>query len=191
MARRGGRLAKSPTILTHWDRGWLTGVATGSGKYSLCIHDFAVETMCIPIRRHGLGKMRLSRENYFATQTIYYPGFTIGGFAEPAGAIATLVLTLLTPRDNAAFVWTLASCLALAAVHVVYWTVTHPVNQVWMSSVSSGGAARRFFSSGTIASDDHWEQLRDRWERSHVIRAALAVIGFISLAIGVVLRNGS
>jgi len=25
------------------------------------------------------GKMRLSKENHIATQTIYYPGFTIGG----------------------------------------------------------------------------------------------------------------
>jgi hypothetical protein len=28
------------------------------------------------------GKMRLCKESYVKTQTIYYPGFTIGGLAE-------------------------------------------------------------------------------------------------------------
>jgi hypothetical protein len=35
------------------------------------------------------GKMRLTKEIYFAMQPIYYPGFTIGGFAEPASLILT------------------------------------------------------------------------------------------------------
>jgi hypothetical protein len=36
------------------------------------------------------GKMRLSRESYFATQSIYYPGFTIGGFGEVLAVVATI-----------------------------------------------------------------------------------------------------
>jgi hypothetical protein len=44
------------------------------------------------------GKMRLDRETYIAVQSIYYPGFTIGGlFGEGVGMIATLVLLLSTP----------------------------------------------------------------------------------------------
>src|SRR5215469_6362322 len=91
------------------------------------------------------GKMRLSRDNYIATQTIYYPGFSIGGFTEPVGVLATLVLTLLTPRDSPAFFWTLAAFVAITAMHLVYWLVTHPVNWFWMTSVASG-VAGRFFS---------------------------------------------
>ena len=29
------------------------------------------------------GKLKLSKDEYLATQRIYYPGFTIGGAAEP------------------------------------------------------------------------------------------------------------
>ena len=36
------------------------------------------------------GKMRLDKDIYLAAQTIYYPGFTIGGAAEPLNIIATL-----------------------------------------------------------------------------------------------------
>jgi hypothetical protein len=49
------------------------------------------------------GKMRLTREAYLATQTIYYPGFTIGGFGEALGLVATLLLLLLIPRSSPAF----------------------------------------------------------------------------------------
>jgi hypothetical protein len=34
------------------------------------------------------GKMRLGKDDYLRVQEIYYPGFTIGGVAEPAGVIA-------------------------------------------------------------------------------------------------------
>src|SRR5262252_5799310 len=43
------------------------------------------------------GKRRLSRDTYFAVQTIYYPGFTIGGaFGEPLAIVATLLTVLIT-----------------------------------------------------------------------------------------------
>jgi len=54
------------------------------------------------------GKMRLSKENYIATQTIYYPGFTVGGIGEGASMLTTLVLLALTPINSQAFWWTLA-----------------------------------------------------------------------------------
>jgi hypothetical protein len=47
------------------------------------------------------GKLRLDREQYFAVQTIYYPGFTIGGGAEILG-ILVLAWLLCTLRPSAA-----------------------------------------------------------------------------------------
>jgi len=35
------------------------------------------------------------------------------------------------------------------------------------------------------ASDDDWRALRNRWEYSHVLRAALACFSFVCLAVGV------
>lgn len=32
------------------------------------------------------GKLRLSKEAYFTTQSIYYPGFTLGGMVGEGGA---------------------------------------------------------------------------------------------------------
>jgi hypothetical protein len=49
------------------------------------------------------GKMRLTKEAYYAMQPIYYPGFTIGGFAEPGGAVLTIILLFVTPFGSAAF----------------------------------------------------------------------------------------
>ena len=42
----------------------------------------------VPAVAHALelpGKMRLTEDQYFATQRIYYPGFTFAGIAEPFG----------------------------------------------------------------------------------------------------------
>ncbi|WNZ25833.1 hypothetical protein HJG54_25350 [Leptolyngbya sp. NK1-12] len=50
------------------------------------------------------GKMRLSKEAYFATQPIYYPGFTIArGVGEFGGLIAAIALLLFTPVGSLTF----------------------------------------------------------------------------------------
>ena len=36
------------------------------------------------------GKLRLTEQTYRAVQTIYYPGFFLGGLAEPLGLISLL-----------------------------------------------------------------------------------------------------
>ena len=57
------------------------------------------------------GKRRLAKEQYLAVQTIYYPGFTVGGFAEPLGLLCLLVLLVLTPAGGKAF-WLTAGAFA-------------------------------------------------------------------------------
>jgi hypothetical protein len=49
------------------------------------------------------GKMRLRQNTYFAVQTIYYPGFTVVGLAEPLSLIATLANLLLSPAGSGRF----------------------------------------------------------------------------------------
>ena len=59
------------------------------------------------------GKRRLTKEEYFAIQQIYYPGFTFGGLVgEFGGLVTTFLLTVLTPIDDAPFWWTAGSCLS-------------------------------------------------------------------------------
>src|SRR5215831_15327393 len=115
------------------------------------------------------GKLRLDQQTYLAVQTIYYPGFTIGGIGEPLAIIATLILVLTTPRDHAAFWWLLVSLLAVAGMQVVFWLVTQPVNRFWLKNERLGTAGAKFFSvdRGTKSAQSErgnkdWENLRDR-----------------------------
>jgi hypothetical protein len=138
------------------------------------------------------GKMRLDMKTYKAVQSIYYPGFTYGGFAEGLGMVATLVLLLLTPISHSAFWWTLTAFVALVTMHAVYWVITHPVNKFWLRDTRLEGFGEKFFSSypmkqGAASEEgsDGWRKLRDRWEYSHAVRAVLAVIALIALIVAV------
>jgi hypothetical protein len=129
------------------------------------------------------GKMRLSKEVYLAVQPIYYPGFTIGGAAEPLGILALGALLFLH-TDGTRFWLTLGALVTLTAVHLAYWLLTHPVNNFWLRETELKGAGKGFFGSdplkrGKARHDADWTDLRNRWERSHVLRATLS---FASLA---------
>jgi len=131
------------------------------------------------------GKMRLDKDTYLAVQKIYYPGFTIGGIAEPLGIIALVALLALTPYASTRFWWTLAALLALTATHAIYWFVTHPVNLVWTKELPLTGIGATFFSlfAGEVRGDR--SRLRDIWEYSHVARSVLATLSFVFLLIAV------
>jgi hypothetical protein len=129
------------------------------------------------------GKMRLGKETYLEVQKVYYPGFTVGGAAEPVGILALLTLLALTPFGGGRFWWTLAALLALTAAHAVYWLVTHPVNTVWTRDIPLTGFGAAFFSLFTGDLPRDWSKLRDTWEYSHVARSVLAMLSFIFLAI--------
>jgi hypothetical protein len=137
------------------------------------------------------GKLRLSREQYLATQPIYYPGFTIGGMAEPVGMLVILGLMLVTPTGGTGF-WLLAAALAaLIASHAAYWLLTHPVNNFWLRDTRLQGAGATFFSFGSrtgTAAAEGWMDLRDRWEFSHVVRAVLSMTSLILLTAAVAAR---
>jgi hypothetical protein len=133
------------------------------------------------------GKLRLSKDEYLAVQPIYYPGFTIGGAAEPLAIVATLSLMLMTPQRTA-FWLTAVALAALAVMHACYWLLTHPVNNFWLKDVKLSGAGAAFFGAGTggLGGDaPDWTALRDRWEYSHVVRAALGLIALTLLAAAV------
>lgn len=142
------------------------------------------------------GKMRLDRRTYVATQAIYYPGFTIAGFAEVLAIVAAGVLLLVSPRTRTTSWLEVAAFGALVALHATYWLMTHQVNKFWLKDEKLTGFGREFFSvgspaaesQGTADQDQVWRRCRDRWELSHAIRAAFGVIAFLlllfSLAMG-------
>ncbi|UCI06665.1 anthrone oxygenase family protein [Mesorhizobium sp. B1-1-8] len=136
------------------------------------------------------GKMRLEENTYRAVQRIYYPGFTIGGAAEPLSVVATGLLLVLTPSGTVAFWLVLTAFVAMLATVAVYWLAVHPVNKYWMEgqAVSTSGAV--FFGAGSTpeSRQPKWTEFRDRWERSHVARAILTSVGLLALVISLVVR---
>jgi hypothetical protein len=136
------------------------------------------------------GKMRLSRDQYLAVQPIYYPGFSIGGAAEPFAIVLLFVLLVMTPFGSTGFWLEAAAFAALAAMHATYWLLTHPVNNFWLKDVQLKGVGAGFFSFNPLAREGadaatDWSHLRDRWEMSHVVRAALGVASLILLVIAI------
>ncbi|WP_307968263.1 hypothetical protein [Sinorhizobium medicae] len=70
------------------------------------------------------GKLRLPKDQYLAIQAIYYPGFTIGGVAEPLSLLFTAALLVLMPRGTPAFWMTVGALIGLLAMHATYWILT-------------------------------------------------------------------
>jgi hypothetical protein len=90
------------------------------------------------------GKLRLDRDTYLKVQTIYYPGFTIGGISEPLAALALLMLLFMTQTGTAAFWLMLMAFIALGLTHLIFWLMTQPVNKLWLASEKLSPGARAF-----------------------------------------------
>jgi hypothetical protein len=138
------------------------------------------------------GKMRLSRRQYLDMQPIYYPGFTIGGVAEPIGAVMVLALLILSPPTGAVFWLTFFALLSLVAMHATYWLMTHPVNNFWLEGFELKGLGLRFFDIGSRnqggeSPKPEWTAMRDRWEMSHLIRSVFGVVALTLLVAAMVI----
>lgn len=141
------------------------------------------------------GKLRLTKEAYFATQPIYYPGFTIGGgVGEFGGLIAAIALLLFTPVGSPTFWLTFVALFGLIGMQTVYWLWIHPVNQFWLEEETLSKAGSRFFSFGinreeqlaqsaTPQKEEPWINLRNQWEYAHVVRAGFALISLTAMMI--------
>ena len=134
------------------------------------------------------GKLRLPRDNYIATQAIYYPGFTYGGlFGEFGGMVGLIGMLFLLPLAGTAFWWAAAALALMIAAHAVYWLMTHPVNGFWLKDTELSGLGAAFFTRAKGEAAD-WTQLRDTWEYSHVVRAVLQMAAFIAAALSLAFR---
>src|SRR3569833_3063203 len=94
------------------------------------------------------GKMRLPKEAYLTTQTIYYPGFTIGGAAEPLAILVVFLLLLQLATGSTGWWLVLCALLALIGLHALFWLRNQPVNRIWTKELQLGGAGGAFFATG-------------------------------------------
>jgi hypothetical protein len=81
-------------------------------------------------------------------------------------------------------------------MQVIYWSRTHPTNKFWLQAAGTtlSGWGTGFFESGpggpsTTWTDGDWRRLRDRWEYSHIARAAFAFVAFFSLVVASVIQK--
>jgi hypothetical protein len=133
------------------------------------------------------GKMRLERNDYYAAQTIYYPGFTLGGASEPLAIAALAALLAFGPLDGADFWLAGLALVATVATQAIFWLATQPVNRIWARELKLGKAGERFFAPDARSMSGDWTELRDRWETSHLARAALMSVALIALVVAVTL----
>jgi hypothetical protein len=133
------------------------------------------------------GKAKLDEPTYRAVQTIYYPGFTLGGLVGEAGALLALVtLVLIMPAGTERFWWTAAALAFLAFLHATYWAVTHPVNSVWLKDTGLSGIGALFFGLFSPRQGGDWAQLRNIWEYSHVARACFGMASLFSMTMALI-----
>jgi hypothetical protein len=131
------------------------------------------------------GKLRLDEPTYRAVQAIYYPGFTIGGLVGEFGSMLLLaVLLFLTPMNTDRFWWTAAAFALLVVGHGTYWFVTHPVNSAWLKETQLSEVSQFFFGLFSAPTGD-WQHMRNVWEWSHVARAGLATLAFLSMTMAI------
>lgn len=138
------------------------------------------------------GKLRLDERTYRVVQTIYYPGFTIGGVSEPLAIVSTFLLLFANRRDHTRFVLVLVALITLVATQVVFWLITQPANRIWLKDHKLRAAGAKFFAiqKAEQAPDQEidgcdWIGLRNRWEYSHVARAVFSGIGLIALVLAI------
>ena len=148
----------------------------------------------VPALAHALelpGKMRLAKDQYYATQRIYYPGFTFAGVAEPVAIMAIALLLFVMPFGSTDFWLAIIALVGLIAMHGAYWLITHPVNKFWVEGQDLSRVGAGFFALGSKGKGPDesrpvsWTTLRDRWEYSHVVRAALSTVSLVALVIAV------
>ena len=58
-----------------------------------------------------------------------------------------------------------------------------PINKSWLEDIDLKRAGETFFALGRQR-EATWTELRNRWEYAHAVRAALALVAFAALLLG-------
>lgn len=150
-----------------------------------------------PALAHALelpGKLRLSRAEYAVVQRIYYPGFTAAGIGELLSVVVAAAALALTNAGSGDFALRAVALAALVGMQAVYWLRVHPVNRFWLEEERLDRFSAGFFDAGRATGGRsagppeqvEWTALRFRWESGHAVRAALAVVGVVTLVVALV-----
>jgi hypothetical protein len=91
---------------------------------------------------------------------------------------------------------TLIAFAALFFMHAIFWMVAQTVNKFWLTKQQLIGVGQLFFSIDPLTqrreeaekNGEDWKAMRNRWEYSHLVRAALSVIALVTLTVALAMR---
>ena len=116
-------------------------------------------------------KIGLARDDYFVVQQIYR-GWALLGVVVYAALFSTLALAVLVRSRGKEFGLALTAFLCIAGTQVIFWTFTHPANQL---------------TANWTLIPENWSVLRVQWEYSHAAAAILNLIAMVAVAGSVLL----
>jgi cytochrome bd-type quinol oxidase subunit 2 len=117
------------------------------------------------------GKHSLDGAEWLHVQHTFYGGFAIvGGIAEVLGLISTCVLLVLLRGQQPSFILTLLAALSFLGMLALFAFGNNPLNQQIAT-----------WTPETLPAN--WQQVRDAWDRFHVISSVLAALAFTVLLV--------
>ncbi len=120
-----------------------------------------------------VNKMGMPRDQYFVVQTIY------AGWNRLAYVLAiqfvSMMAVIFISRHEPRVLWSAVIAVAcLIAAQVVFWTYTYPANMT---------------TNNWTTIPQNWESLRNQWEYSHAVGAALQLLTMSTLIVAALIRE--
>jgi hypothetical protein len=118
-------------------------------------------------------KIGMPADSYRIVQTIYR-GWAFAGIVLIAAVLATLWLTVVQKAAQTGFAPALIAFLCMAAMLVIFFVFTFPVNQATANWTVLPG---------------NWEALRSRWEYSHAVSGLLNIVALVAVILSSLARK--
>jgi hypothetical protein len=114
-------------------------------------------------------KISLPKAEYQVAQQLYR-GWALVGVIVVIALVSNLTLALSLRTQKEPFVAALIARLCIVGTQAIFWLVTFPIN--------------RRTKNWTVF-PENWDELRKRWEYSHVASAVLNVVAFVAVILAV------
>jgi hypothetical protein len=115
-------------------------------------------------------KINLSRDAYLTVQGVY-AGWALFGIIDLAALVTNVVLAVRLRRQHPAFSFAVVAVLCFVVFFVIFFTWTFPANQA---------------TANWTTMPDDWSGLRQEWEYSHAVNAAVMLIALCSVTLAVI-----
>lgn len=114
-------------------------------------------------------KIDLPRDAYLTVQGVY-AGWAWFGMVDLAALIMNVVLAVRLRRQRRAFSFAVIAALCFVVFFTIFFTWTFPANQA---------------TANWTTLPDNWSELRQEWEYSHAVNAAVMFIALLSVTLSV------